>query len=134
MNEDIKLEYMHLCDYAGPALNGKVNLVGIFESFFMIKESSKVQDFYVASNIKVKTKTDYKISFEIQSAKDSEKIFADKNPIIIQNAPTLNFNILKQFKDIVFKDFGVYKFIILVNDLPIVYKEIKVEKLPTKIN
>lgn len=135
MNEDIKLEYMHLCDYAAPALNGKVNLSGIFESFFMPKESSEIADFYIAFNIKVIKKIDYKISFEIQSSKSNEKIFIDKNTLTItSNAPTLSFNILKQIKgaDIKFKEFGVYKFVIIVNDLPIGFNTVEVKQLEVK--
>ena len=134
MNEEIKLEYLHLCDYACPAFNGKINLLGVFESFFMQKELSKMADFYVALNIKVKARIDYKISFEIQSGKDNEKIYVDKEPIMIKKdtLPVLSFNILKPIKEIVFKDFGDYKFIVLVNDLPIGYKEIRVEKLEIK--
>lgn len=117
MNEEIKLEYMHLCDYVCPAVNGKINFIGVFESFFMQKESSKVADFYIAFNITVKNKIDYKISIEIESIKDNEKIFVDSPIIITKDAPTLAFNVVKQMKDITFKNFGDYKIIIKVNNL-----------------
>jgi len=127
MNEEIKLEYMHLCDYASPALLGKINLMGIFESIF----SPKAPDFFVAVKISAKAKTEYKVSFEIQSEKDNTKIFVDENPIIIPNNNNEpNFTFIKLMKNIDFKDFGSYRILIIINGLQVGYKEIKVQKLP----
>ena len=131
MNQDITLEYIHLCDYASLANNGKVNLLGIFDLFL----ATKVTDFFIATKIRVKTKVEYKISFEIQSSKNNEKIFIDPTPITIPSTtPTLSFNILKQIKGLDFKDFGDYKLVILVNNFPIGFKQVEVKKLETKIS
>jgi hypothetical protein len=129
MNKEIKLEYMHLCDFASPAESGKINLLGIFDSFL----APKAPDFYIAAKISVETKAEYKVSFEIQSKKDNSKIFIDPNPIVIPaNTPILNYNILKLIKELDFKDFGEYTFTVLVNDFPIGYKQIEVKKLEIK--
>src|SRR3989338_3013625 len=130
MNQEIKLEYLHLCDFASPALMGKVNLLGIFDSF-LAPQPKGPESFYIATKISVKTKAKYKISFEIQSNKYGRKIdIIDNKPIeTLENFPQLSFNILKLMKNIDFKEFGEYKFIVLVNDLPVGFKQVEVKLL-----
>ncbi len=127
MNEDIKLEYMHLCDYASQANAGKINLLGIFDNFLL---TPMTPDFYIAAKISVNKKITYTVSFEIKSKIDGSKIFVDPNPIIVpENRATLNFNILKLIKNVQFKNVGDCILTILVNDLPIGYKEVGVKPL-----
>lgn len=129
MNQDITLEYMHLCDYASPAINSKINLLGIFDSFIKSAEV-KLFDFYIAAKINVKEKSKYQVSFEVISTKNNKKIFADPNPIQIpKNAPTLNYNIIKQIKGFNFPDFGEYEFKILVNDTIVGEKKVEVKSV-----
>lgn len=124
MNEKIKLEFMHLCDYASPGLDNKLNIMGIFDFFFR----PKALDFFIVTKITVKTKASYKVSFEIKSKEDSTKVFIDNNPIQIPaDAPTLEYNILKQMRGVDFGGSGQFIFTILVNDLPIGYKEVEVK-------
>ena len=132
MNEDIKLEYMHLCDYASPAINNKINIIGIFDNFIISKESMFF-DFFIALRLSVKNKGKYTITFDIQSSKNADKIQFENKPIEIpENLNLLNFNILKQIKNLSFRESGYYKFIVLVNNLPVGYKELEVKLLEVK--
>lgn len=112
MNEDIKIEYMHLCDYASPGVDNKVNIIGIFDSFLKTTASN----FFIATRISAKVKAEYKILFEIKSEDDKQTIFTAPAPIIIpESAPTLNFNLLASMNNIDFKTPGKFKVLINVN-------------------
>ncbi|MFZ2150275.1 MAG: hypothetical protein WAV15_03910 [Minisyncoccia bacterium] len=126
MNQEIKLEYIHLCDFASPAPSGKVNLLGIFDSFL----ATKAPDFYVVVKIiNAEPQKEYKISFEVVSVNDNKRIYVDQNPIQIPSTNTNStFNILQLIKNLDFLSFGTYKITALVDGNPIGYKQLEVKK------
>ena len=131
MNEQIKLEYLHMCDYACQAINNKIDLIGIFDYFTALK----APDFFIAARISVPINSKYVVSFDIISKEDNKRVYADPNPITIpDNAPGLNYNILKSMKNVDFKNFGEFSIRMFVNNLPLEDKIFTVKNGLNNIN
>ena len=112
MNEEIKLEYMHLCDYALQGKDNKVSLIGIFDFFLRTKAPS----FFIATKISVNKKSKYEFLFEIKSKDDKETIFKAPEPIVVpEDASALSYNLLVSLNKIDFKNSGDYKVLVHVD-------------------
>jgi len=117
--DNIKLNFLHLCDAASVDSLGKINILGIFTKVFLPKIPSKFLKFTIVGNISFQKLSESKLKIEI-------KIF-DQNKIEVQIASPIalefkapekgknnsgDINIVLDLGNIEFKSFGKYSLIV----------------------
>jgi len=118
-NENIKLNFIHICDYASLGEGGKLNVSGIFENINVKGFPAVHPQMFVVTNIIVKKYGEFKEVIKI--------IDDEKNDIINPLEFNLKFpssrqekqaklGVIAQLNNIKFEKAGVYKVQIWVND------------------
>ncbi len=124
--DNIKLNFLHLCDAASVDNLGKINILGIFTKVFLPKVPSKFLKFTIVGNISFGKLSGTKLKIQI-------KIF-DQKKDGVEIAPPIALDIMLPEKDkdkggdvnivldlgnIEFKSFGKYNLVVYAN-----YKEL----------
>jgi hypothetical protein len=72
----MKLNFVHLCDYAFLGDNGKINLIGIFESFYPKSVPFSHSQFFIVTNATVNKSGTVKQLIKIVRNRDNTDIVA----------------------------------------------------------
>jgi len=118
MENKIKLNFLHVCDYASFGEGGKLNILGIFENITPKSTPYVHPQMFIVSNISFTRSEDIKEIVKIVSDSNVE-VAKLEIPISIK-IPTgkkiANIGFLGQFNGVKFEKFGKYKIQILIND------------------
>ncbi len=131
-NENVKLNFLHICDYASFDQVGKLNILGIFENINSIKFPYQHPQFFVVANISIPTSEEYECVLRITNPENVEisKFTLPKVKVNVNKGQSeTNIGIVGQFNGIKFDNPGQYKIEVLVNSDLIDSKEIKVSPI-----
>ena len=133
--EDIKLNFLHICDYASVSIGGKLNVLGIFENIFSSSNDFTHPQLCIVTNIHIARNGTFKQTIKIVKASDNSEITKALEFNITQNAinktkpPAVGF--IGQFNSIKFSAFGEYIVQVFLDDKKVGEKSFNVTQLPT---
>ena len=86
MNNNIKLNFLHVCDYASLDRDGKLNILGIFKNISVAKIPSVHPQLFIVTNITVFKHGSFKEIIRIVDDKDNEIIMPLKFNLIFPSS------------------------------------------------
>lgn len=111
-----RLNFVHLCDYAFTGEDGKLSMIGIFNT---IKPTKSIisSNFFIVLNLTVETNKTYKQSIKLINTTDDKEVVVSE--IISNNisADTGEVNFIGGFHDVKIDASGDYVFQIIVKDM-----------------
>ncbi len=118
-NENAKLNFLHVCDYASLSEGGKLNVLGTFESMSS-KETPYVHpQFYVVTNVSVKKFGNYKQFIKLTRDRDNQEIIKPFEFGMSVSEPKgtgqAKIGIIAQLNNIKFEEFGAYSIQIYID-------------------
>lgn len=121
-NEDIKLNFAHVCENAFLSQDGKINIIGDFDKIKIAKLNGKVLlfPFFVVTNFLVKPEIAYKQEVSLFRTSDSVEIFKKE---VTQTAVHDKIGLIIR-ADTKISSAGEYKIIIKINGIE--YHKIKI--------
>jgi len=117
--EDIKLNFLHICDYASFSKEGKLNILGVFKDIKIRTIPAVHPQLFIVSNI---------ISIKHADFKETIKIIDDENNEIIKSLEfnlksassrkekQAEFGIVAQINNIKFDKVGQYKVEVFIDE------------------
>lgn len=127
-----KLNYVHVCDYASFSDNGKINILGIFESIMAKKLPAIHPQMFIVSNISIGDNGNHEKVIKILSQDNIEisKLNFQLNNIKIPTGKKyLEFGVMGQMNGVKFDNYGTYKIQVLINGVIIGEKELNIVKV-----
>lgn len=123
-NENIKLNFAHVCENAFLSKNGNLNIIGDFNHLIIKRispEAHLIFSFYVVTNFSVDLGKEYKQEFLLLKSSDRSEILKHA---IKQKALTQKIGLLTHI-NVTFPETGEYKVVIKLNDK--VYNELPIQ-------
>jgi hypothetical protein len=119
--ENIKLNFLHVCDYASLSEGGKLNVLGIFENVFSDRENVVYPRLFIVSNVSFYKPGSYKQVIKIvDKRKNIDIIKPLEFPITInfdsKKENESKFGVLGQVDGIRFDGYGDYLVEVFVDD------------------
>ncbi len=111
--ENIKLDFLHICEYASLGNAGKLNILNIFENINLTKTPKKYPQFFIVTKISSTRKSDFEEIIRIVDEEDNDIIV----PLKFSFSPSKNnkknseenFGVMAQINNTNFPKFGQYK-------------------------
>lgn len=140
--DNIKLNFLHLCDAANVDSLGKINILGIFTKIFLPKVPSKFLKFTIVGNISFKQLSGSRLKIEIKIFDQKKHELEIAQTIVLnlltperEDQDSRDINIVLDLGNIEFKGFGKYNLVIFTNGKEIgnrsfLVEERKVDKKP----
>lgn len=132
--ENIKLNFLHLCDAASIDMLGKINILGIFTKIFLTKVPSKLLKFTVVGNVSFQKLSKSKLKIEVKIIDSNKKEVEIKPPIEMEfmipettKENKSDLNIILDLGNLEFAAFGEHKVIVYANGIKIGDKDFLVE-------
>jgi len=118
-NENIKLNFLHVCDYVSFDKSGKLNILGIFENIGVKKFPAVHPQMFIVTNIIVKKHGEFREVIKIIDDENNNIVdpleFNLKFPSSRQEKQ-VKFGAIAQLNNIKFEKAGVYKVQVWVNN------------------
>jgi len=131
-NENIKLNFLHVCDYASLSEGGKLNVLGTFESISPKEFPYTHPQLYVVTNVSIKKPGNYKQFIKILRERDNQEIIKPfEFGISISEPKTLGeakVGVIAQLNNIKFEESGRYLVQIFIDDEKIRESKINIVK------
>lgn len=135
----MKMNYIHLCDFANVDSAGKLNIIGVFDRIFLQTMPSKYPRFTVVVSLDLTSDIEDKniLAIKIYDEKNEElKITPSitinfEKPKKIEGKQNPQMNLILEIANIDFTTYGNYKLKILINNKEVGAKSFIIDK-PTK--
>lgn len=133
--EDIKLNFLHICDYASFGMGGKLNILGIFESINTPIIPYNHPQMFIVSNISIeksKKASGYKnkiVKLIYEDGTEISRMEFSLNVKIPKDKERFVIGSIEQLNGIKFEKYGKYKIQIFVDEYLVGEKEITVSKI-----
>lgn len=135
-NENFKLNFLHVCDYASFSEGGKLNILGIFESINTPKIPYVHPQMFVVLNILIKKTSNYKkIVTRFVQSDNKVEIARVEIPMNIKTSSAkgeFRVGSIGQLNGVKFEKYGKYVIQIFVDEHLIGEKEITISNLKIK--
>lgn len=132
-NENFKLNFLHVCDYASFSEGGKLNILGVFENINASKVPYIHSQMFIVLNILIKKAGNYKkiVTRFIQDSNKTEIARTEFPMNMKMPSAKGEFRIgsVGQLNGVKFKEYGEYKIQIFVDEYLIGEKKITVSKI-----
>jgi len=134
-NKEIKLNFLHICDYASFDQMGKLNILGLFETINSIQFPYQHPQFFVVANLSISNSREYECVIRII---DLDKIEINKFVLpkvkinLNKNQSNTNLGIVGQFNGVKFEKPGKYTIEVMVDGNVVDSKEITVIQVINK--
>lgn len=121
----LTLKYLMLCDNAIQDINNKISLIGIFENFNVHKLPAALPTFNVVGKLVLNDDNINSIKGILEVVGPKGNSITKLPPINIGNIPTRivnnerNVGLIFKIVGFPFKETGIYKFRVIVNEEPI---------------
>lgn len=137
--DNIKLNFLHLCDAASVDNLGKINILGIFTKIYLQKIPSKFLKFTIVGNISFHNLSESKLKIEIKIFDQNKIEVQVASPIVLEfNAPekgknnSRDINIVLDLGNTEFKSLGKYSLIVYAHGKEIGKRTFLVEERVAK--
>lgn len=114
--ENVKLNFVHICDYASFSEGRKLNILGIFKNINAVKFPVIHPQMFIVVNITVNTAGAYKEVIKFIREEDDVEIIKPLEFNITANKGNSEFGVFGQINSVKFDKDGIYKFKVYVND------------------
>jgi len=133
--ENVKLNFLHLCDAANIDQLGKINILGIFTKIILLKIPSKLLKFTIVGNVVFQKLSNPKIKIEIKILGPNNQIVETKTPIVMEfvipettKEKKGDINIILDLVNLEFTNFGKHYVVVYTNEIEIGRKIFLVEE------
>lgn len=129
---DVKLNFLHVCDYVSFS-EGKLNILGIFKNINSNSVPVIHPQMFAVVNVKISKSGKYKQSLKMVNEIDQTEIFKqdfDLNIEIPKGKKQAEVGTVAQLNNINFINFGKYKIQVFINDKFVDESEIEISKKP----
>ena len=116
----MKLNFAHICDYASLSENGKVNIMGIFQSFFTKSVPFTYPQFFIVTNSTVNRSGNLKQSIRFIRDKDGQDIISPLEFNVSATQPSASgeskVGVLARLNNVQFDEVGSYTVQIFIEE------------------
>lgn len=131
--ENVKLNFVHVCDYAFFGEADKVNILGIFKKINVIKLPAIHPQMYIVTNITVDKGKEYKGIIKLVGEEDEVEVikplqFSISSPTAGSGKNKAELAFIGQINNVKFENEGKYLFRIYVNETLIDEVSLEVKK------
>lgn len=132
-DEKIKGRFALFCDYALTSSDGKLSILGEFDQLNSTNDNPHLHKGYLVASFDGEAQSDAEIDVKLSDPKDENVLF--KGTFNIKFSPGGRANIMIEFGNLQFKNFGIYEADFKVGTKSIIKTQIKIVKItqPTPV-
>lgn len=128
-NKNLKLNYMVISDYAFPGQNGKAGVIGIFDTIGIPNFPGGHPELFVVANIKGKENSEHQALLELMDPSGNNLLPSNQPKMKVRLSGTGSGTVVQRVFNILFKQAGIHKFVLKVDNEELGEAELSVMKV-----
>jgi len=126
--QPLKLNFALVCNYAVIDIDGLINILGAFDYIIGDNLATPYPQFFFVANFKVNETAIYSGDIKLVKSKDGSQLGITKQFNWGERKSGTTFGMLSRAENIKFSDFGMYQFVVTINNIEIAVVPFEVKR------